>query len=97
MVTGQKKKTARGVYRQDSSGLWHYAHMKLGHVEMAIKDAIKHRPGVAWFWFNGTPSPIFIDDDVDALLMRWEAWRLAYQGDVHQLLISLEALAIGKK
>ncbi|OGN00730.1 MAG: hypothetical protein A3I26_03810 [Candidatus Yanofskybacteria bacterium RIFCSPLOWO2_02_FULL_43_10] len=80
-------KTVGGEFRQDESGLYHYKNISHNHVFDALKDAIKNRPGVTWFWFNETPAPIFLKDTPKVLLARWEAWRKAYQSDRGGLVI----------
>ncbi len=89
MIIGQEQKTDQGSFREDLSGLWHYQPEAGCNVEQAVEDALKNRPGVAWFWFNGTFCPIFTTDNVDALLRRWEQWRKIYQSDPGESLITL--------
>lgn len=74
-------KTSKGEFRKDKSGLYHYRNISHHHMSDALKDAIKNRPGVAWFWFNDTPAPMFPKDTPETLLTRWETWRKAYQDD----------------
>ncbi len=69
-------KTKAGVLLQDATGLWHYQFMVgAGHVKSAAMDALEHRIEPSWFWFNGTPAPIHLGDDVESLVKRWEEWR----------------------
>lgn len=84
-------KTAVGVFIQDPSGLWHYRHLgAAGHVNSAVADAIEHRIGPAWFWFNDTPAPIFLSDTVESLVKRWSEWRSSHQkGSLLDQLIAL--------
>jgi len=86
--SSKKIKTAGGEFRRDESGLYHYRNMSHNHVAYALKDAIKNRPGVAWFWFNETPAPMFPKDTPKTLLARWETWRRAYRDDRGLLVIS---------
>jgi hypothetical protein len=86
------KKTELGNFHQDPSGLWHYNFRSVGLVARAANDAMEHRPeGVAiWFWFNGSPCPMFPTDDRPTLLSRWDKWRTAYQSNPASLLSLLE-------
>jgi hypothetical protein len=86
-----KKKTRAGYFARDKSGLWHYTHDRdrAGEdVWSAAEDALQGRPKEAsWFWFNGTPAPMFKGDGKDNLYSRWNEWRNAYQsGDPSNLL-----------
>lgn len=80
-------RTSKGEFRQDKSGLYHYKNISHNHVTNALKDAIQNRPGVAWFWFNDTPAPMFPKDTPDTLQARWETWRKAYQNDRGPLIV----------
>jgi hypothetical protein len=72
--------TPLGTFRKDASGLWHYEFYSHGHIERAAQDAVSNRPpGVCWFWFNRTFSPIFQDDNFTSLLERYNIWRDSYQ------------------
>jgi hypothetical protein len=71
-------------WNKDASGLSHYVFSTLGHVSVAIEDALATRPTTpSWFWFNGTPCPMLDGDDAAAVGRRWSEWRAAYQqGDL---------------
>ena len=75
----QTHKTELGMFVQDESGMWHYRYEGPGRISVATEDAIKNNPGVAWFWFNGTPAPILKNDTPDSLYNRWVEWRNAFQ------------------
>ena len=79
--------TESGQYRQDRSGLWHYHYSQAsGTVSDAARDAIAHHPGnAAWFWFNGTFSPIIVGDDTRNLVERWNLWRFKFQDNPKSL------------
>ena len=81
-----------GVFNKDASGLWHYRYTKQTTVYEAAKDAIKYKPGAAWFWFNGTPAPIMIGDTAGKLVARWKVWRSDYEKDPIRLLVKLICL-----
>ena len=83
----KKIRTTGGEFKQDESGLYHYRNISHNHVGNALKDAIENRPGVAWFWFNETPAPMFPKDTPKTLLARWKTWRKAYQDDRGALVI----------
>jgi hypothetical protein len=86
-------KTDLGTFTQDSAGLWHYKHEKTGTVHEAAEDAIRHKPEVAWFWFNDTPAPIFPADNIEALVGRWMHWRRAHQNGGENFLSCLLRLS----
>ena len=85
-------KTKYGRFTQDFSGLWHYTTEAAGvHISVAAQDALEKYAGmgIAWFWFNDTPAPIYVsDNNTETLLGRWEEWRKSYQDGklLHQLL-----------
>lgn len=87
-----EKKTALGRYREDFSGLWHYQFNSLGNGYQAAEDAIANRPGPTWFWFNGTPCPIFVTDNVKSLVERWASWRRSYQDNPDRLMDLIQNL-----
>lgn len=88
--TPQIKHTTSGKFVQDPTGAWHYHfNPKLagGTIGQAAVDALANRPFVAsvdnpktidpapaWLWFNGTPTPILIDDTNASLENRF--WKL---------------------
>ena len=79
-----------GKYTMDNSGLWHYEPNPGESIKGAIKDAIKSKPPVAaWFWFNDTPSPIFVEDSGETLYERWLNWREAIQNNNRALPLAL--------
>lgn len=87
------EKTERGFFKKDRSGMYHYNHTELGHVSLAIKDALRYRPkGVTWFWFNGTPAAIYSRDTIKSLQERWTEWRRAYQKNSETFLDVLSGL-----
>lgn len=70
-------KTQRGNFTRDPSGLFHYQNEgNSGQVALVAADAIAyHSISAAWFWFNGTPTPIQRGDTPDILSKRWFEWR----------------------
>lgn len=88
--------TIYGRFLQDKSGAYHYAYAQaVGYVDDAARDALRFRPTApAWFWFNGTPAPIYPLDTCEKLVRRWIEWREAYQREGgHGLLRCLEELS----
>lgn len=82
-----------GQFSRDASGVWHYSHKRFGLVHDAIENALRTRPRApCWFWFNGTPAPMFAGDTTDAILQRWNGWRDAYQAGGDALLNKLQGL-----
>lgn len=74
------RRTIKGEFRKDQSGLWHYSYKSLGTVHSAAQDAINHHPAEpAWFWFNDTPAPMFTGDTLADLVNRWGVWRASIQ------------------
>jgi hypothetical protein len=90
------KNTSIGVFTKDPTGLWHYsASSSYGVITSFLDDALNNRPGAepCWFWFIGTPAPMFIDDTANSLLERWSEWRTSYQSDADCLLDLLQELS----
>jgi hypothetical protein len=85
----------RGTFIRDPSGLWHFQYRGLGHIDHAIRVAIGswEWPRPAWFWFNGTPAPMFDGDTPVALRDRWAEWRSAYQSSGQAFLQTIQLLA----
>jgi hypothetical protein len=85
------KKTAKGIYTKDASGLMHYRITEFTGVTVqeAIEDALKYRPKTkpSTFWFNGTFCPILQNDNAKSLLLRWFEWRDAYQKQMGNIFI----------
>ena len=97
MAKKRKTPDEAGFYFRDSSGLYHF-HPRYGASALkASKAAIKARPprGVAWFWFQQIPTPIFRGDGWRELLKRSEEWREAVNSR-GALLSLLKQLAIKK-
>lgn len=83
--------TDLGKFVTDASGLAHYVRTSTGVVDMAVRDALKHRPdGPAWFWFMSTPAPIQPNDEESDLLARWGKWRSSFQRNPESILELLE-------
>ena len=80
---------------QDHSGLYHFQ-WKVGGttVEDAAAVALEDHPGsAAWFWFNGIPAPIYMDDTLKALVDRWRQWSAAREAGLQKFLEMLIDLA----
>lgn len=85
-----------GMFIADPSGLMHYRfELGAGHVSTALEDALANRPKnrASWFWFNGTPAPIYPEDTMQTLHRRWSEWRDSYQTEHGSLLDRLAAIA----
>lgn len=80
--------TKKKSFFQDKSGLWHFRWKVGGTTVMdAAKVAIDDYPEEpAWFWFNETPAPIYLDDSPEDLVHRWEKWGKACKAGNNNLL-----------
>lgn len=89
--------TKLGCFKKDESGLWHYRCGSACTVTEAADDALSGRPkGVAWFWFTGTPCPIFqSDSDPKTLSDRWEDWQKSFENGEVRVLQRLRNLLPG--
>jgi len=64
---------------QDPSGIFHFQWRVRGTTVMdaAIAAITDHPGGPAWFWFNGYPAPIYLDDSPQKLVRRWGEYQKA--------------------
>lgn len=87
----------RSWFLKDPSGLCHFKSVAPGtNIHEAAKLALKNRPrSAAWFWFNGTPAPIYRDDSPESLSLRWRKYRIAYQTSRQAFLELLTNMAAG--
>ena len=81
-------------FYQDPSGMWHHASKETVMVQDAAQEACEHVAGrPAWFWWNGTFSPILPSDTANKLVDRWSEWRRRYQENPKNILVDLEVFS----